>query len=116
MDRSRLRWVAAAESNAGEAGLSELLCHESGMVDGNAEAERPHSMRVEHDPLYCLDQLGNSGVVVAQQVAQFLNHIAAAPPRDVSQIGLIRDAEVLKRHQEPLIYRFPESELDRDSL
>ena len=94
----------------------ELPRHVARVLLGDAEAERAHRAGIKHDPLDRLQKLGDAKVVVGQQVAELVERVAAAPPRDLAEVGSVRDAEVLERDEEALVDRLPEPQLDGDPL
>ncbi len=42
--------------------------------------------------------------------------VAATPPGELAEVGSVGDAEVLERHEEALVDRLPEPQLDGDAL
>ena len=74
--------VVAGERDALQAGLRELARHVARVLLGDAEAERAHRAGIEHDPLDGLQKLRDAQVVVGQEVAEFLEDVAAATPGD----------------------------------
>ena len=55
-------------------------------------------------------------VVVGEEVAELLERVAAAAPRELPEIRAVGDAEVLERHEEALVDRLPEPQLDGDAV
>ena len=86
------------------------------MLLRDTEAKCTHRAGIEDDPLQGFEQLRDAQVVVRDDVAQFLEYVAAAAPRDVAQIGAIRHPEVLERNEEALVDRLPKPQLDRDTV
>ena len=86
------------------------------MLLRDAEPERAHRPRVEHDPLDGLEELRDAQVVVGEEVAELLGDVAAATPCDLAEVGAVGDAEVLERHEEALVDRLPEPQLDGDPM
>lgn len=83
------------------------------MFHGYAEPQRTHFAWLVDDPLNRLEQLRHPPVVAAVEVAELLARVAPATPADRREVGAVGDAEVLERHQEALVYRLPEAQLNR---
>ena len=90
-----------------ESRVGELPGHVVGVLLRDAEPERTHLARIEHDPLDRLKQLCDADVVAGEEVAQLFGRVAAASPGQLPQVGSVSNAEVLERHQEALIDRLP---------
>ena len=86
------------------------------MLLGDTEAKCTHRAEIEDDPLQGFEQLRDAQVVVRDDVAQFLEYVAAAAPGDVAQIRTIRHPEVLERNEEALVDGLPKPQLDRDTV
>ena len=96
--------------------LGELARHVSRVLLRDAEPERPHPTRIEHDPLDRFEQLRDADVVAREEVAQLLRRVPAATPGQLAQVRAVSDAEVLERDEEALIDCLPQPQLDGDSM
>ena len=114
--RSYVGRVVAGERDARDAGVGELAGHVARVLLGDAEAQRAHRADVEHDALDGFEELRDAEVVVREDVAELLEHVAAAAPRDMTEVGAVGDTEVLEGHEEALIDGFPEPQFDGDAM
>ena len=101
----------AGDRFAREAGLREATCHEAGVLDGDAEAERPHPPRVSHAATHLREHELDPTVVAGIEPPELGEIVAGAPPFDVGQVGAIVHPEVLKGRQQALLERFPQAHL-----
>ena len=89
--------AVAPDGDGGDAMAGEVLGHEPGVLDADAEPEAPHRRRVGvlGD---LLDDEPGPGVGAGVGVAERLDVVAASsPPRDLAQVEAVVDAEVEER-------------------
>ena len=94
----------------------EVVGHELGVLDADAEAERSHRRGVDVLVNLLHDEAGprvRAGVGVGQR----LDVVAAtAPPRNLAEVETVVDAEVEERRQVLLVDRVPQPQLGGDAI
>jgi hypothetical protein len=99
----------AADGSRGDARLVEGRRHELRVGDADAESECPHGAGLEDLVAELLENDGRTAPVTCVDVGQLVLVVAAASPRDPSQIGAIRDGEVVEGAEKLRSERIPET-------
>ena len=95
--------------------LGETPRHELRVADADAVTERPHRRRIGELAPQLLDDEVRPCVVGGEHVLQrSCRRSLAAPPRHLTEVEPIVDAEVRERREIALVDRVPEPELGRD--
>ncbi len=101
---------AAVDGDGGDAGAVEHLGHVVGVLDRDAEADGPHLLRAGDLVAEFADHLGGAGVVAGVEVAQLRGVVVAALPLQLAEVDVVRDAEVVERHQQIGVQGVPEAQ------
>ncbi len=109
-----LQGGVALHGGCGDAGSREPRSHEDRVFDAHAEAEGAERAHVGDSAGELCEHQRGAGVVARVEIGQRRLVVSRACPTDAAQVGRVRDAEVLERHQELLVEGLPEPELARD--
>src|SRR5581483_11811832 len=114
--RARLRVSASLrerEVKGRDAGLGEAAGHELGVIDADAEAQRPHAAEVGDLVPQLLEDQAVAGVLGRVEVGQLGGVVALAPlEAKAAQVDVVVHAEVLEGAEGALLDRLPETEVD----
>ncbi|GAX56006.1 hypothetical protein SO3561_07573 [Streptomyces olivochromogenes] len=105
----------AGEGHGVQTGGTEVLGHEVGMRDRDAEAQRPHGAGLDELLLHGLHDESRPRVIAGQDVAQGGVVIGAALPLHCTQVGVVADSEVVERAEELVLQGLPQAHLGSDA-
>ena len=105
-------WRTAVERHCLVSEVGELAGHEVGMIDARAESKGPHPMRVRHVFLDGVADPQGPTVIAGEHVVQVARDISPALEAHRREVRRVVDAEVVKRAEQALVERIPQSRLE----
>ena len=108
-------WRSGVECHGLVPEAGELSGHEVGVGDARAESEGPHSMWVRHVFLDGVSDPQGADVIAGEHVVQIARDISPALEAHRREVRRVVDAEVVKRAEQALVERIPQSRFERDA-
>lgn len=101
---------AAVDGDGRDAGAVEDLGHLVGVLDRDAVADGPHLLGAGDLVAEFSDHFGGAGVVAGVEVVQLRGVIVVALPFQLAEVDVVRDAEVVERHQQIGVQGVPQAQ------